>query len=190
MNSSINASGVSAIEVLLSCCLIFACIAASRSGNSGCVTRPELRLELAVERSLVVVDGGHRRDRRLRPAHELARAPPRPAPASSRAVVEQRVVVDAAPHEPDPLGFRSVEHLAEQHGRGRRPAGRRCGGASRCARRRGGGRAAGSGCRSGPTRRPGARRRPAPGSCPRRPPAPLTAAMVGSGERATRRKPS
>ena len=72
----------------------------------------------------------------------------------------------------------------------RRPAGRRPVRASTCARRRGAGRSAGSGRRTGPmsparrTSHASARFMPAPTA------GPLTAAMVGSGERSTRRNPS
>ena len=77
---------------------------------------PDLRLQLPLDGRRVVVDVGHVLDRRLRDEHQLAWRGGRPR-RQLLGVVEQRVVVDAAPHEPDPLGLGAVEHLAEHHRR-------------------------------------------------------------------------
>ena len=116
-------------------------------------------------------------------------------PAAARAAMlarrrQQVVVGDAAPDEADPLGLGAVEHLAEQHRGGR---GLRTDDAAQHPRVTAAGVDAElqeAGVEAGPTvaasrtSQASARFMPAPTA------APLTAAIVGSGDRATRRKPS
>ena len=98
---------------------IFAFTAASRSANHGCRV-----LQICGSSSLATAPGmvgdiRHGLDRRLGHERQLPRRRRRPGGHLLRAV-QQLVVVDAAPHEPDPLRFCAVEHLAEHDRRHRR----------------------------------------------------------------------
>ena len=68
----------------------------------------------------VVVDVGHVLDRRAWSTIDSSRGAPAARAAISWAASSSCVVVDAAVHEPDPLGLGAVEHLAEEHRRHRR----------------------------------------------------------------------
>ena len=146
---------------------IFACSAAMRSANHGCrvlhtcgfssrSTAAGWSSMSAMSWIVAFVTHHQLARRRRRPRRHLLGG------------VEQRVVVDAAVHEPDPLGLGAVEHLAEHAPPPSPPAARRCAGTSTCARRPGGARSAGTGCRTWPAGRRGARRTRAPGSSRRR----------------------
>ena len=87
-------------------------------GELGLAERPDLGLELEVDRLVVAIDLGDGGQRRLGPAGQLPRDARGPA-GQGGGIGRQRIVVDAAPRQAAALGLRPVEHLAEQH-RGRR----------------------------------------------------------------------
>ena len=94
-------------------------IAAIRSANQGWRAAPQLRVELARHGGLLILDPGHVADGLLDGDRQVA-GRRRGAGGHRLGGREQGLVVDAAQHQAEPLGFGTVEHLAEEHRSGRR----------------------------------------------------------------------
>src|SRR4051812_20355456 len=73
-------------------------------GEPRLLDAPQLRLELAIDGVVVRADGSHVTDRALGDDHQFTRCRRGPAGEGLR-LVDQRVLGDAAVHEPDAFGL-------------------------------------------------------------------------------------